>query len=318
MQVEARSIVVEYGQQRIIDHVSLTIRAGEFVGLIGPNGAGKSTLVRALAGLQPLSSGRVLWDGQDETGMALRERARRVAYLAQKQNADWPLRAYDVVMLGRLPHRASFGGETDTDRQAVERAFASVELHGFHDRILDHLSGGERARLLLAKALAAPSNLLILDEPTNDLDLETLDLLEEMLCDYAGTVILVSHDRDFLDRVATSIVLAEGDGTFREYAGGYADITTRANLQLREIAPTHTIDVLSGLVDIGLTSRGSGADNIRNIAAELNIGIDSLVFIDDNPFERNLVRQELPMVAVPEVSGIHAGDFVPDDSHQIA
>ncbi len=86
------------------------------------------------------------------------------------------------------------------------------------------LSGGERARLLLAKVLAVPSNLLVLDEPTNDLDLETLDLLEEMIADYPGTVLVVSHDRDFLDRVATSILMAEEDGRFIEYAGGYSDM----------------------------------------------------------------------------------------------
>ena len=86
------------------------------------------------------------------------------------------------------------------------------------------LSGGERARLLLAKVLAQPSNLLVLDEPTNDLDLETLDLLEEMIDDYPGTALLVSHDRDFLDRVATSILFAEGDGRFLQYAGGYSDM----------------------------------------------------------------------------------------------
>jgi ATP-binding cassette subfamily F protein uup len=89
------------------------------------------------------------------------------------------------------------------------------------------LSGGERGRLLLAKTLAAPSNLLVLDEPTNDLDLETLDLLQEMIADYPGTVILISHDRDFLDRIVTSIVMAEGDGRFVEYAGGYTDMVAQ-------------------------------------------------------------------------------------------
>jgi ATP-binding cassette subfamily F protein uup len=89
---------------------------------------------------------------------------------------------------------------------------------------VSRLSGGERARLLLARALSLPSNLLVLDEPTNDLDLETLDLLEEMIDDYPGTVIVVSHDRDFLDRVATSVIVAEGGGLWREYAGGYSDM----------------------------------------------------------------------------------------------
>jgi hypothetical protein len=86
------------------------------------------------------------------------------------------------------------------------------------------LSGGERARVALARALSLPSNFLVLDEPTNDLDLETLDLLEEMVSDYAGTVIVVSHDRDFLDRVATSVIIAEGNGDWTEYAGGYSDM----------------------------------------------------------------------------------------------
>src|SRR5262249_9505387 len=89
------------------------------------------------------------------------------------------------------------------------------------------LSGGERARLLLAKLFATPSNFLVLDEPTNDLDLETLDLLEEVIADYPGTVLVVSHDRDFLDRVATGFVLAEGDGRFPDYAGGYSDMLTQ-------------------------------------------------------------------------------------------
>ena len=89
------------------------------------------------------------------------------------------------------------------------------------------LSGGERGRLMLARALAPPSNLMVLDEPTNDLDIETLDLLQELLSDYAGTILLVSHDRDFLDRVATSVVVAEGGGRWVEYAGGYSDMVAQ-------------------------------------------------------------------------------------------
>jgi ATP-binding cassette subfamily F protein uup len=100
------------------------------------------------------------------------------------------------------------------------------------------LSGGERGRLLLARALAAPSNLLVLDEPTNDLDLETLDLLEEMLGEYGGTVLVVSHDRDFLDRVCTSVIMNEGAGRWQEYAGGYSDmVTQRGEGVVLEAAP---------------------------------------------------------------------------------
>ena len=101
---------------------------------------------------------------------------------------------------------------------------------------LEVLSGGERGRLMLARALAKPSNLLVLDEPTNDLDLETLDVLEEMLGDYEGTVILISHDRDFLDRVVTSVIAPEGNGTWIEYAGGYTDMLVQRGADLRREA----------------------------------------------------------------------------------
>jgi ATP-binding cassette subfamily F protein uup len=101
---------------------------------------------------------------------------------------------------------------------------------------LEALSGGERGRLMLARALAKPSNLLVLDEPTNDLDLETLDVLEEMLGDYQGTVILISHDRDFLDRVVTSVIAPEGDGRWIEYAGGYTDMLAQRGGELKREA----------------------------------------------------------------------------------
>ena len=106
------------------------------------------------------------------------------------------------------------------------------------------LSGGERGRLMLARALAKPSNLMVLDEPTNDLDIETLDLLEELLGDYAGTILLVSHDRDFLDRVATSVIVGEGDGRWVEYAGGYSDMVAQRGYGLAGPlgAPAETID----------------------------------------------------------------------------
>ncbi len=99
------------------------------------------------------------------------------------------------------------------------------------------LSGGERGRLILARELAKPSNLLVLDEPTNDLDLETLDMLQEMLADYPGTILLVSHDRDFLDRVATSVLMSEGDGRWTEYAGGYSDMVAQrgAGVEARKV-----------------------------------------------------------------------------------
>src|SRR4051794_31908126 len=107
---------------------------------------------------------------------------------------------------------------------------------------LEVLSGGERGRLMLARALAKPSNLLVLDEPTNDLDLETLDVLEEMLGDYEGTVILISHDRDFLDRVVTSVIAPEGNGRWIEYAGGYTDMLAQRGADLQRDAMRAPVD----------------------------------------------------------------------------
>ena len=113
---------------------------------------------------------------------------------------------------------------------------------------LEVLSGGERGRLMLARALAKPSNLLVLDEPTNDLDLETLDVLEEMLGDYEGTVILISHDRDFLDRVVTSVIAPEGNGKWIEYAGGYTDMLAQRGADLkREAVKTAAVATIKGM-----------------------------------------------------------------------
>ena len=110
---------------------------------------------------------------------------------------------------------------------------------------MSKLSGGERGRLMLAQALAKPSNLLVLDEPTNDLDMETLDVLEDMLADYAGTVLLISHDRDFLDRLVSGVIVPEGDGRWTEYAGGYSDMLAQRGADLsrapREVKPEKAV-----------------------------------------------------------------------------
>jgi ATP-binding cassette subfamily F protein uup len=183
------------------------------VGIVGANGAGKTTLLNMLIGRLAPDSGTVkIGTGVelaalDQNRTALHEETTVSAVLTSGHS--------DTVFVGGEPrHVVSYLKDfLFTPQQA--RSPVAV------------LSGGERARLLLAKILAAPSNLLVLDEPTNDLDLETLDLLEEMLANYPGTVLVVSHDRDFLDRVATSVLMAEGDGVFLEYAGGYSDMVAQ-------------------------------------------------------------------------------------------
>ncbi len=143
---------------------------------------------------------------------------------------------------------------------------------------LEVLSGGERGRLMLARSLAKASNLLVLDEPTNDLDLETLDVLEEMLGDYDGTVILISHDRDFLDRVVTSVIAPEGDGHWIEYAGGYTDMLAQRGADLKRdggegrrrkagIEGRRAVDRLEAAAELQRKARaGNAAEDDRQIA----------------------------------------------------
>ncbi|MEX2962128.1 ATP-binding cassette domain-containing protein [Microbulbifer sp. TYP-18] len=196
------------GSEPIIRDLSLTLLRGEKVGLIGPNGAGKSTLIKLLLGqLQPDS-------GQVRLGTR-----QHVAYFDQRRDQLNPgLSVLDNIAEGR--ESISIGGR---DRHVMSY-LADFLFSGVKARTrVEALSGGERNRALLAKLFSQPANILVLDEPTNDLDVETLELLEQLLLDFAGTVLLVSHDRAFLDNVVGSCLAFEGDGRVREYVGGYAD-----------------------------------------------------------------------------------------------
>jgi ATP-binding cassette subfamily F protein uup len=208
--IEAKGISKAYGGRPIVADLSLRIARGDRVGLVGPNGAGKTTLIGLLTGTLAPDTGSVrLGTGLEIVSLDQRREALR---------PDWTIaealtggRGDQVIVGGKARHVASY---------MKDFLFTPEQMRS----PLRVLSGGERGRLMLARALARPSNLLVLDEPTNDLDLETLDLLQELLGDYAGTVLLVSHDRDFLDRLVTSVLAAEGDGRWVEYAGGYSDM----------------------------------------------------------------------------------------------
>jgi ATP-binding cassette subfamily F protein uup len=196
------------GGRLLIDNLSGVIQRGDRVGLIGANGVGKTTLIKLITGELKPSSGEIELGPQTQ-----------FAYFDQLRGAlDESLSAVDNVAEGREfveigGQRKHVLGYLQDFLFTPERARAPIT----------RLSGGERHRLLLAKVLLKPANLLILDEPTNDLDLETLELLEEMLADYPGTLILVSHDREFLDRIVSSSYVFEGEGRLREVAGGYED-----------------------------------------------------------------------------------------------
>lgn len=206
--IEATHVSQRYGDRTILDHVSTTIMRGDRVGIIGPNGAGKSTLLKILLGELKPDRGEV------KLGTGL-----QVAYFDQhRSQLDETRNALENVAEGRdfveiNGTRKHVIGYLQDFLFSPERARAPIT----------RLSGGERNRLLLARLFAQPSNLLVMDEPTNDLDVETLELLEELLAEYTGTLLLVSHDRDFLDNVVTSTLVLEGDGKLGEYVGGYTD-----------------------------------------------------------------------------------------------
>ena len=206
--IEATHITQAYDGRVLLDDVSATIMRGDRVGIVGPNGAGKSTLLKILLGELAPQHGEV------KLGTGL-----QIAYFDQ--------------------HRSQLD-ESRTALENVAEGSDFVEINGSRKHVIGYLqdflfsperarapitrlSGGERNRLLLAKLFAQPSNLLVMDEPTNDLDVETLELLEELLLDYKGTLLLVSHDRDFLDNVVTSTLVLEGEGRLGDYVGGYSD-----------------------------------------------------------------------------------------------
>lgn len=211
--IEAIKIGKSYGDRVIVENFTTRVLRGDRLGIVGANGAGKTTLINLLTGALPPDSGKV------RLGAGL-----EMATLDQSRASLKP----ETTLQDALT-----GGGSDTIEINGERRHVVGYMKDFLFKPeqartpIGKLSGGERGRLMLARALAKPSNLLVLDEPTNDLDLETLDLLEEMLADYPGTLIVVSHDRDFLDRIATSVLMSEGEGRWLEYAGGYSDMAAQ-------------------------------------------------------------------------------------------
>ena len=211
--IEAKHVTKSYGARNVVQDFSIRILRGNRIGFVGANGSGKTTLVNLLTGRLAPDSGEI------KLGANL-----AMAALDQDRTKLHPEATLSDILTGGHGNTVTVAGQSRHVISYMKDFLFAPEQARTPVRVL---SGGERARLLLAKALATPSNLLVLDEPTNDLDLETLDLLQEMIADYQGTVLLVSHDRDFLDRTVTSVLMAEGDGRFVEYAGGYSDMVVQ-------------------------------------------------------------------------------------------
>jgi len=220
--IEAKNIVKSYGERRIVDDFSIRVQRGDRIGIVGPNGAGKTTLVNLLTGADQPDSGSIRLGANIE-----------MATLDQhRESLDPKSTLAEALTGGRGDHVMVGGKPKHVVSYMKDFLFTQEQIR----TPLEVLSGGERGRLMLARALAKPSNLLVLDEPTNDLDLETLDVLEDMLGDYDGTVILISHDRDFLDRVVTSVIAPDRDGKWIEYAGGYSDMLSQRGADLKREA----------------------------------------------------------------------------------
>ncbi|MGA7803466.1 ABC-F family ATP-binding cassette domain-containing protein [Bradyrhizobium sp.] len=220
--IEAKNVCKAYGERSIVDGFSIRVQRGDRIGIVGPNGAGKTTLVNLLTGAEAPDSGMIRLGANLE-----------MATLDQhRESLDPKSTLAEALTGGRGDHVMVGGKPKHVVSYMKDFLFAQEQMR----TPLEVLSGGERGRLMLARALAKPSNLLVLDEPTNDLDLETLDVLEDMLGDYEGTVILISHDRDFLDRVVTSVIAPEGNGQWIEYAGGYTDMLAQRGADLKRDA----------------------------------------------------------------------------------
>lgn len=216
--IEAKSISKSYGDLLLAQDFSIRIQRGDRVGFVGPNGVGKTTLVNMLTGNLEPDQGAIQFGANVE-----------MLTIDQRRESLDPGTTLRDALTGGGGDTVMVGGQPRHVVGYMKDFLFSPEQLGTP---IERLSGGERGRLMLARALAKPSNLLVLDEPTNDLDLETLDLLQELLADYAGTLLLVSHDRDFLDRIVTSTVAFEGTGQWMEYAGGYTDMLAQRGQDL--------------------------------------------------------------------------------------
>jgi ATP-binding cassette subfamily F protein uup len=216
--IEAKNISKSYDGRPIVSDFSVRIQRGDRIGIVGPNGSGKTTLIQLLTGTLDPDEGTV------RLGANL-----AVAALDQHRDSLNPETTVADALTGGGKETVMVGGQP---RHVVGYMRDFLFKPEQARTPLGKLSGGERGRLMLAQVLAKPSNLLVLDEPTNDLDMETLDVLEGMIGDYAGTVLLISHDRDFLDRLVGSVVVPEGAGRWTEYAGGYTDMLVQRGADL--------------------------------------------------------------------------------------
>ncbi|EJF97391.1 hypothetical protein MEE_00019 [Bartonella elizabethae F9251 = ATCC 49927] len=286
--LEAKKISKSYGDRVIVKDFSLRIQRGDRIGLVGPNGIGKTTLLSALIGQKTVDSGTVR-HGYN-LSMALLDQQRIL-------NEEETLAHYLT------------GGRGDTlvingqERHVVSYMKDFLFLPEQARTPLKEFSGGERARLMLARLLSRPANFLILDEPTNDLDMETLDLLQEFIADFAGTVLLVSHDRDFLDRTVTHMLAPEGDGHWVLYAGGYSDMMAQnkqaLTFQRKEIELSHRKISAKSCAGVGgkyASSKDSSLDSAGEKKTRRKLSYKQVYALEKLPEEIAVLQNEIKKI----------------------
>lgn len=232
MVCEAIKLKKTYGERIVVNDFTTRIKRGDRIGIIGPNGSGKSTLIKMLLGEIAPDGGKI------RLGANL-----HIVSFDQNKSALKPEQTVREALTGNAGDFIDVRGRPMHHMGYLRQFLFPRE---YADAKVSTLSGGERTRLLLAKAMAKFANVLVLDEPTNDLDMDTLDLLQDSLAEYEGTLLLVSHDRDFLDRIVTSTLVFEGDGKITEYAGGYSDYLAQTKaVTMVATAPTNKSKIAS-------------------------------------------------------------------------
>ncbi len=244
--MRAADVSVRLAKNLIVERATLELRTGELAVLVGPNGAGKTTLMRALAGLLP-ADGRIEIDGRALSTFSARERARHIAYLPQGHIAHWPIDVAAVVALGRHPYADVFAPVSDEDRAAVDRALAATGIEPLAGRAVTSLSGGERARVALARALATQAPVLLADEPTMSLDprhqLVVMELLARVAHD-GGAVLAILHDLALAARYADRVLIMDRGRLV-------ADGAPRAVLTPAQIAAVFGVEAVIADTDVG-------------------------------------------------------------------
>ncbi|MEM7196654.1 MAG: ATP-binding cassette domain-containing protein [Pseudomonadota bacterium] len=292
--IEAENVSYTYGQSPIVKNFSTRILRGDRIGLIGPNGIGKTTLIRLLLGNVVPSEGTV------KVGTNV-----QIAYFDQQRDQlDADKRIIDVIGEGR--DEITVGGKSIHVISYLSNFLFTPSRSRSPIR---SLSGGEKARVLLASLFSKPANVLVMDEPTNDLDIETLELLEEMLLDFDGTLLLVSHDRTFMDNVVTSALAFEGDGVVREYVGGYSDWLRQQSQETTDIekkqtketpnaaAPRQSVKKLSYKLQRELDQLPSQIDDLESRQAELTEIISDSSFYNNDSDDVARTLDELKTVS---------------------